>query len=74
MTLLSWTTVVISLLITPVAMADENPHCVSSDDGYSVITMQCDDGVVTITNRSTGSAIVCIAEPGYGTECKAVKL
>lgn len=49
----------ITVFFTPAVIAEENPHCISSTDGYGVTTTQCDNGYVTVTDGSQGKVIVC---------------
>lgn len=67
-------TVLASVLIVPVSIAADNPHCVTSTDGYGITTTQCDNGTVTITNGRDKTATVCTGGSGYSLNCRELKL
>lgn len=58
------------MFVIPAAMADESPHCVAATDSYSVTTVQCDNGTVTVTSGAKKTAVIC----NSSLNCREVKL
>lgn len=65
-------TSLIALFIIPAAMAADNPHCITGNNGFGATTTQCDDGTVTVTTGQ--KVIVCGKSLNGSHNCEEIKL
>lgn len=65
-------TALMVLFIIPVAMATDNPHCVTGKNGFGATTTQCDDGTVTVTTGQ--KMIVCGKSLNGSQNCTEIEL
>lgn len=65
-------TALIVLFIIPSAMAADNHHCITGNNGFGATTTHCDDGTITVTTSK--KVIVCGKSLNGSYNCEEIKL